>query len=167
MNDMLCTASSTITSLHSLCDIIDMRERLRCWSEVRRRIHSKLPDEACSTLIGQFLLRVQPALSKLGSSRALPSGEPGAQVLITSRTNNHVNPPTSTTHTYTTSSTTPRSKSKTISKEAMASRVLRPAFRASASVNTAARGFQTSAALRQEAPLVAPVRRPVGAFRGG
>ncbi|KAJ4313388.1 hypothetical protein N0V94_006972 [Neodidymelliopsis sp. IMI 364377] len=49
----------------------------------------------------------------------------------------------------------------------MASRVLRPAFRASASVNTAARGFQTSAALRQEAPLVAPVRRPVGAFRGG
>ncbi|KAF2129748.1 hypothetical protein P153DRAFT_366258 [Dothidotthia symphoricarpi CBS 119687] len=42
----------------------------------------------------------------------------------------------------------------------MASRLLRPALRS-------VRGFQTSAALRQEAPLVAPVRRPVGAFRGG
>ncbi|KAJ4404015.1 hypothetical protein N0V91_006124 [Didymella pomorum] len=46
----------------------------------------------------------------------------------------------------------------------MASRVLRPAFRA---LNNPTRGFQTSAALRQEKPLVAPVRRPVGAFRGG
>ncbi|KAF2629887.1 hypothetical protein BU25DRAFT_408495 [Macroventuria anomochaeta] len=46
----------------------------------------------------------------------------------------------------------------------MASRVLRPAFRAA---NNSVRGFQTSAALRQEKPLVAPVRRPVGAFRGG
>ncbi|KAF3005029.1 hypothetical protein E8E13_009055 [Curvularia kusanoi] len=46
----------------------------------------------------------------------------------------------------------------------MASRVLRPAFRAA---NITARGFQTSAVLRQEKPLVAPVRRPVGAFRGG
>ncbi|KAF1928829.1 uncharacterized protein M421DRAFT_420058 [Didymella exigua CBS 183.55] len=34
-------------------------------------------------------------------------------------------------------------------------------------LRTATRGFQTSAALRQERPLVAPVRRPVGAFRGG
>ncbi|KAH4290262.1 hypothetical protein HBH64_060790 [Parastagonospora nodorum] len=44
----------------------------------------------------------------------------------------------------------------------MASRVLLPAFRAA----TAARGFQTSAVLRADA-VIAPVRKPVGAFRGG
>ena len=49
-----------------------------------------------------------------------------------------------------------------ITRPPMASRVLRPAFRAA----TAARGFQTSAVLRADA-VIAPVRKPVGAFRGG
>lgn len=56
-----------------------------------------------------------------------------------------------------------RSKIELRTQRTMASRVLRPALRVANSM----RGFQTSAVLRQEKPLVAPVRRPVGAFRGG
>ncbi|KAF1920443.1 hypothetical protein BDU57DRAFT_435721 [Ampelomyces quisqualis] len=48
----------------------------------------------------------------------------------------------------------------------MTSNVLRPAFRAAARAPVVARTFQTSAALRQDA-VIAPVRKPVGAFRGG
>jgi hypothetical protein len=48
----------------------------------------------------------------------------------------------------------------------MASRVLRPVFRTATRAPAVARSFQTSAALRQDA-VVAPVRKPVGAFRGG
>jgi len=48
----------------------------------------------------------------------------------------------------------------------MASRILRPAFRNATRAPIVARSFQTSAALRQDA-VVAPVRKPVGAFRGG
>ncbi|CAO2656418.1 Nn.00g052210.m01.CDS01 [Neocucurbitaria sp. VM-36] len=49
----------------------------------------------------------------------------------------------------------------------MASRVLRPALRTAARAPAvAARTFQTSAALRQEV-VAAPVKKPVGAFRGG
>jgi hypothetical protein len=50
----------------------------------------------------------------------------------------------------------------------MASQLLRTAARAGMRANmaTATRGFQTSAVLRQDA-VVAPVRKPVGAFRGG
>jgi hypothetical protein len=92
-----------------------------------------------------------------------PSGEAGASSNITSRTNSN-----NTTHNFhpRTDNDTPKLqlRSKSSSRSPMASRVLRPAFRA---INITARGFQTSAALRQERPLVAPVRRPVGAFRGG
>ncbi|KAF2869058.1 hypothetical protein BDV95DRAFT_110841 [Massariosphaeria phaeospora] len=55
----------------------------------------------------------------------------------------------------------------------MASRLFVPAVRTasrsfiSRPTTTAPRAFQTSAVLRQEAPLVTPVRKPVGAFRGG
>ncbi|KAF2752117.1 hypothetical protein M011DRAFT_522979 [Sporormia fimetaria CBS 119925] len=55
----------------------------------------------------------------------------------------------------------------------MASRILVPAVRAASRVTAqqvARRGFQSSAAWRQEvvAPTTtAPVRKPVGAFRGG
>ncbi|KAF2827550.1 hypothetical protein CC86DRAFT_393654 [Ophiobolus disseminans] len=48
----------------------------------------------------------------------------------------------------------------------MASRILRPAFRNATRGPVVARSFQTSAALRQDA-VIAPVRKPVGAFRGG
>ncbi|KAF1946594.1 hypothetical protein EJ02DRAFT_418340 [Clathrospora elynae] len=53
----------------------------------------------------------------------------------------------------------------------MASQLLRTAARAGAGIRgsmatTTARGFQTSAVLRQEV-VAAPVRKPVGAFRGG
>ncbi|KAH7095345.1 hypothetical protein FB567DRAFT_586671 [Paraphoma chrysanthemicola] len=48
----------------------------------------------------------------------------------------------------------------------MASRILRPAFRTATRAPVVARSFQTSAALRQEA-VIAPVKKPVGAFRGG
>jgi len=92
-----------------------------------------------------------------------PSGEAGASSNITSRTNSN-----NTTHNFhpRTDNDPPilQLRSKSSSRSPMASRVLRPAFRAT---NITARGFQTSAALRQERPLVAPVRRPVGAFRGG
>ncbi|KAH8644111.1 hypothetical protein IG631_01575 [Alternaria alternata] len=49
----------------------------------------------------------------------------------------------------------------------MATQFLRAAARAGVrSPMAASRGFQTSAVLRQDA-VVAPVRKPVGAFRGG
>ncbi|OAL46209.1 hypothetical protein IQ07DRAFT_683594 [Pyrenochaeta sp. DS3sAY3a] len=55
----------------------------------------------------------------------------------------------------------------------MAARILSTAARVgarrapfTASIASAARGFQTSAALRQEV-VAAPVKKPVGAFRGG
>lgn len=52
----------------------------------------------------------------------------------------------------------------------MAAQVLRQAARAGAACRmpmaTASRAFQTSAVLRQETVAV-PVKKPVGAFRGG
>ncbi|EOA89970.1 hypothetical protein ACJQWK_02374 [Exserohilum turcicum] len=52
----------------------------------------------------------------------------------------------------------------------MAAQLLRQAARAGAQVRapmaTASRAFQTSAALRQDV-VAAPVKKPVGAFRGG
>ncbi|KAH7401335.1 hypothetical protein BKA66DRAFT_564987 [Pyrenochaeta sp. MPI-SDFR-AT-0127] len=48
----------------------------------------------------------------------------------------------------------------------MASQLFRAAARAGARAQVAARGFQTSAALRADV-VTAPVRKPVGAFRGG
>ncbi|CAG5147255.1 uncharacterized protein ALTATR162_LOCUS2008 [Alternaria atra] len=49
----------------------------------------------------------------------------------------------------------------------MATQFLRAAARAGVrSPTVASRGFQTSAVLRQDA-VVAPARKPVGAFRGG
>jgi hypothetical protein len=53
---------------------------------------------------------------------------------------------------------------------AMAAQLLRQAARAGAGcrlpIATASRAFQTSAVLRQDA-VIAPVKKPVGAFRGG
>ncbi|KAH8724654.1 hypothetical protein GQ44DRAFT_617960 [Phaeosphaeriaceae sp. PMI808] len=48
----------------------------------------------------------------------------------------------------------------------MASRILRPAVQTATKAFIRARNLQTSAVLRQEA-VIAPVRKPVGAFRGG
>lgn len=49
----------------------------------------------------------------------------------------------------------------------MASQILRSAAHAGARAPmVAARGFQTSASLRQEI-VAAPIKKPVGAFRGG
>jgi hypothetical protein len=49
----------------------------------------------------------------------------------------------------------------------MASRILRPVFRTVTNAPASARSFQTSAALREQVVATAPVRKPVGAFRGG
>ncbi|KAH7394120.1 hypothetical protein DE146DRAFT_616644 [Phaeosphaeria sp. MPI-PUGE-AT-0046c] len=48
----------------------------------------------------------------------------------------------------------------------MASRILHPVFRTATRAPVVARSFQTSSVLRQDA-VIAPVRKPVGAFRGG
>lgn len=51
-----------------------------------------------------------------------------------------------------------------------AAQFARQAVRAGAGFRTAtimSRAFQTSAALRQEVVAAAPVKKPVGAFRGG
>ncbi|PVI06945.1 hypothetical protein DM02DRAFT_609314, partial [Periconia macrospinosa] len=49
----------------------------------------------------------------------------------------------------------------------MASRFLAPAVRSASRIAAPARSFQTSAALRAEVVAAAPVKKPVGAFRGG
>ncbi|CAA9962146.1 hypothetical protein CFE70_005548 [Pyrenophora teres f. teres 0-1] len=51
----------------------------------------------------------------------------------------------------------------------MATQFLRATARAGLRTNmaTASRGFQTSAVLKQDTVVAAPVRKPVGAFRGG
>jgi hypothetical protein len=48
----------------------------------------------------------------------------------------------------------------------MASRVLRPVLRTATRAPVVTRSFQTSAVMRADAVIV-PVRKPVGAFRGG
>ncbi|RMZ70514.1 Chromosome partition Smc [Pyrenophora seminiperda CCB06] len=56
-----------------------------------------------------------------------------------------------------------------VKRYTMATQFIRAAARAGLTPNmaTASRGFQTSAVLRQDTVVAAPVRKPVGAFRGG
>ena len=134
-----------------------------------KTIHAKL-DESTRLQDNMVLPIRTGAFSLALIGRSCPGSSSRAEKLELRATSRHAQ--TTTTHTTTSLKTrtspsqTPKTKTKTNTKprDSMASRILRPAFRAA---NNSVRGFQTSAALRQEKPLVAPVRRPVGAFRGG
>lgn len=95
-----------------------------------------------------------PSASELAAGASLFVGELQTSQIIKAHALQHPSSPPHTQH------ATRHTLGHPKTCDDMASRFLRPALRT-------ARGFQTSAALRQEAPLVAPVRRPVGAFRGG